>query len=228
MAQNEPGIPLFPGDKLGDEEKKENDNPEKGNSNANNAGKDDKSGQSEETIEQVKQAHAEQVKKLEEAWNEDREYFQGEIKRLRSEERKPKLTAKEEEELEGLDEDERVEKLIEFRQKRKELADKAELEAVKSEIRFYERTSTEFAENKQAILKVARDYDCPGLKQAILIWRGLNIKQQKTEQEINNQRKKEGDGKGGGNSGGETKGKAYDRKEHGNKSFGQLYSERGL
>jgi len=226
---NEPIIPVVDGDQPQDPpEIVAKTNPDKENAGASEAGESDKDKQGAKNGEGSSQVSDEQYKQLTEAWQEDREYFTGEIKRLRAEAKSPKLTKAEEEELEGLEENERVEKLIEFREKRKEEAKKAELQAVKSEIRFYERTDKEFAENKKAILKVAGDYDCPSLKQAILIWRGLNVKKVQTDTQINDERKKNADGKGGGNAGGATKGKPYDPKTDGKKSFGDFYREAGL
>jgi len=230
MAENVPEIPPVKGDGIVNEAIQKD--PEKGNSNADNAGKDesdkDKSGQDAKTIEQVEKERDEQITKLTEAWKEDREFFQGQIKDLRAEAKNPKLTQREEDELEGLEENERVEKIIEFREKRKKAADEAELKAVKSEIRFFERTDKEFAENKKDILKVAEDYDCPSLKQAILMWRGLNAGKVKKDTEYHDNRKKNADGKGGGNAGGTTAGKPYDPKTDGKKSFGDFYREAGL
>jgi hypothetical protein len=224
---NEPNIPITEGDMPKGHEEFEAKNPVENKPNGE-AGEDIKSEQGAKNGEGSSQVSDEQYKKLTEAWKEDREYFQDEIKRLRGEAKSPKLTSQEEEALEGLDENERVEKLIEFRQKRKEAAEKAELQAVKSEIRFYERTDKEFADNKQAILKVARDYDCKNLKQGILIWRGLQDRKTQTETQLNDQRKKEADGRGGGNAGGRTAGKPYDPKEDKNKSFGDFYREGGI
>ena len=170
----------------------------------------------------------ERTKKLEEGWREDRDYYQSEIKRLRVEANHPEYTAKEEEELEGLEGVERDRKVVEFHKKREDLASKAELEAVKSEVRFYERTSQEFADNKKDILKVAQDYDCPTLKQAILVWRGLNIDKANKDANYNDKRKKDADGKSGGNAGGKTDTKPYDSKTDGKKSFGDLYRESGV
>lgn len=232
MANEAPALPLNDGDMPHDHEQYDDggNDPEKGNSKPDEAGQGDdkKPGQGAKKDEGSSAASDEQIKKLTEAWREDREYFQGEVKRLRSEAKSPKLTKAEEEELEGLDENERVDKLIEFREKRKKEADEAEVQAIRSEIRFYERTDKEFADNKQAILKVASDYDCPSLKQAILIWRGINAKNAKKDEEIHDKRKKNADGKGGGNAGGTTSGKPYDRKTESKKSFGDFYREKGL
>lgn len=202
--------------------------PEDGNSKASENGDDNKSGQGEEELEQVKKSQSEQLKKLTSAWNEDREYFKGEIKRLRTDANNPKLSQKEEDELEGLDEDERIEKIIEFRKNREKKADEAELEAVKSEIRYYRVSSPEFAKNEKAILRVAEDYDSPTLKQAILIWRGLNIDKANKDAKYNDKRKKEADGRAGGGAGGKVTGKPYNPKTDKNKSFSDFYREGGL
>lgn len=226
---NEPEIPLMEGDMPKDPAEIEAKvNPENGKSDAGKTGEDDKSKQGDDKGGETVTVSAEQYKKLAEGWKEDREYYQGEVKRLRAEATNPKLTDKEEEELEGLDEDERVEKKIEFREKRREAAKQAELEAVKREIRFYERTDQEFADNKREILKVAEQYDCPNLKQAILVWRGLNADKAKKDAIINDERKKEADGKGGGNANGKTTGKPFDPKTDGKKSFGDFYREGGV
>lgn len=217
----EPSIPLTDGDLPQDPpEIKEKTTPEDGNSKAS-----EKGGQPDETLEQVKKANEEQLKKITSSWNEDRDYFKGEIKRLRSDAKNPKLTQIEEDELEGLDEDERVDKIIEFRKKREDKANKAELEAVKSDIRYYRIKDPEFAKNEKAILKVAEDYDSPSLKQAILIWRGLNVNKASKDAKYNDKRKKEASGKPGGSAGGKTTVKPYDAKTDSKKSFGDFYRE---
>jgi hypothetical protein len=219
MAENEPAIPLVEGDGIVDDTKKA---PEKGDPAADKDGGDkggDKDGGSpDEPTEREKQ--------LMEGWKEDREYYQGEIKRLRTEANHPTFTKAEEDELTAIDDpDERAEKKFEFKQKRKELADKAELDAVKSEIRFYKRTSKEFADNEKEIVKIAGEYECKSLNQAILIWRGLNISKSKVDKKINDDRKKGADGKGGGNANGKPTGNHYDSKTDGKKSIGDLYRE---
>ncbi len=188
----------------------------------------DKSGEQVAKKEESSNISEEQHNKLVEAWKEDRSYFQGEIKRLRSEVKNPEYTRDEEEELEELTGIERDRKVVEFHKKREKAAEEAELKQVKSEIRFYERTDKEFAENKKDILKVAQDYDCPNLKQAILVWRGLNISKVKKDADYNDQRKKDADGKAGGKAGGTTAGKPYDPKTDGKKSFGDFYREAGV
>jgi len=229
MAQNEPEIPITNGD-LPDDPKdiKAKTDPEAGESKADKTGEDDKSKQVAKDNEGSSSVSDEQYKNLVEGWKEDREYYQGEIKRLRAEAKNPKLTDKEEDELEGLEENERVEKLIEIREKRKKAADEAELHAVKSEIRFFERTDKEFSANKKDILKVASDYECRDLKQAILIWRGLNADKAKKDSQYHDQRKKEADGKPGGQAGGKPAVKPYNSKEDSNKSFGDFYREGGI
>lgn len=224
MAQNEPEIPVVPGDGIADDAN-QND-AEKGKSDADKSAEADKAKQIENNGEGSSQVSKEQYEKLVEGWKEDREYFQETIKANRAEAKNPKLTQKEEEELEGIDDpDERAEKKLEFRQKRENLVKEAELKAVKSEIRFYERTDKEFADNKKDILKCASDYECKNLKQAILVWRGLNANKVKKDAEYHDERKKGADGKGGGNSGGITAGKPYDPKTDGKKSFGDFYRE---
>lgn len=203
----------------------------KNDSTVDNAGDNpaDKAGESkpDESKESLRVAE-ERIKKLEEGWREDREYYQGEIKRHRQEASSPVLTQKEKEELEDLDEDERVDKKIEFREKRQAALKKAEMEAVKSEVRFYERTSTEFSENKKEILKVAEQFNCQDLKQAILMWRGMNITKANKDAVYHDQRKKDADGRAGGHAGGSPAVKPYDSNTDGKKSFGDLYREAGV
>jgi hypothetical protein len=227
MAQNEPGIPITDGDLPEDpKEIQAKTDPDKNNSDEDKAGEAEKAKQIEKNGEGSLQVSEEQYKSLVEGWKEDREYLMGENKRLRAEAKNPKLTQQEEEELEAIDDpDERAEKKLEFRQKREKAAEEAELKTVKSEIRFYERTNKEFAENKKDILKVASDYECKDLKQAILVWRGLNVGKAKKDAEYHDERKKGADGKGGGNAGGSTAGKPYDPKTDSKKSFGDLYRE---
>lgn len=219
MAENEPEIPVVEGDGIVIDDTKKA--PEKDDSTVNKdggeGGKKDE-GSSDEPTEREKQ--------LMEGWKEDREYYQGEIKRLRGEANHPTFTKAEEDELAAIDDpDERAEKKFEFKQKRKEAADKAELDAVKSEIRFYKRTSKEFADNEKEIVKIAGEYECKSLNQAILIWRGLNISKTNKDKEINDQRKKGADGKGGGNANGKPTGSHYDPKTDSKKSIGDLYRE---
>lgn len=224
----EPQIPLTQGDLPQDPpEIRGKIDPDRGNPNADKAGDDDKSKQVENQGGSPKVSD-EQYKQLVEGWKEDRDYYQGEIKRLRSEANNPKLSQSEEESLEGLDENERVDKIIEFRKKREQKASEAELKAAKSEIRFYERTDSEFADNKKSILKVAQDYECRDLKQAILIWRGINAQNSAKNAQYNDKRKKEADGMPGGNAGGKPAGRTYDAKVDRKKSFGDFYREGGL
>ena len=227
MAQNEPEIPVVAGDLPEDpKEIQAKIDAGKSDSDADKAAEAEKAKQDAKNGEGSSQVSDEQYKALVEGWKEDREYLMGENKRLRAEAKNPKLTDKEEDELADIDDpDERAEKKLEFRQKREKAAEEAELKTVKSEIRFYERTDKEFAENKKDILKVASDYDCPNLKQAILVWRGLNADKAKKDAQYHEQRKKDADGKGGGNAGGKPAGKPYDPNTDSKKSFGDLYRE---
>jgi len=222
MAQNEPnpaeaGASDFAPPKEGEvtPPAKDNSNPDKSGANP------DENGESLEVINA-------QNEKLVEAWKEDREYFQNDIKRLRAEVKSPEYTREEEETLEELTGIERDRKVVEFHKKREKAAHDAELKQLNSEITFYERTDKEFAANKKDILKVAGDYDCPNLKQAILVWRGLNAGKVQKDKNYNDQRKKEADGKSGGNAGGSPAVKPYDSKSDSKKSFGDLYREAGV
>lgn len=188
----------------------------------------DKAGEDAAKKEESSKVSDEQYKNLVEGWKEDRDYMQGEIKRLRVEAKNPEYTRQEEDELEALSGVERDKKVVEIHKKREKALEEVELKAVKSEIRFYERTSTEFAENKKDILKVAQDYDCPNLKQAILVWKGLNAGKVKSDAKYNDDRKKEADGKAGGKAGGVVAAKPYDPKTDNSKSFGDLYREAGV
>ena len=224
MGQNEPEIPVVDGDGIivNDDTKK---SPEKDNSNVNKDGE-----QGEEKDGVSPNEPTEREKHLMEGWKEDREYYQGEIKRFRDEANHPTFTKKEEDELSEIDDpDERAEKKFEFKQKRKEAVEKAELEAVKSEVRFYKRTSQEFADNEKEILKIASDYECKSLNQAILIWKGLNISKSNVDKKINDDRKKGADGKGGGNANGKpVVGTPYNPKTDGKMSIGDMYRRAGL
>ena len=220
MAENEPVIPPVNGDGIVDDDTTKT--PDKGDPTANKDGGDGKEKDGVSPDEPT-----EREKQLMEGWKEDREYYQGEIKRLRTEANHPTFTKAEQDELAGIDDpDERAEKKFEFKQKRKEEADQAEIEAVKSEVRYMKRTSKEFADNEKEILKTASDYECKTLSQAILIWRGLNISKIQKNKEIDDKRKKGADGKGGGNAAGKpAAGTPYDPKTDGKKSISQLYSE---
>ena len=222
MAQTEPEIPVTNGDLPQDPaEIAAKTDPVNGKPNADKSGTDDDDKSKENlTVSQ------EQYDQLVEGWKEDREYYQGEIKRLRTEANSPTFTKQEEEELADIDDpDERAEKRFEFKQKRREAVDKAELEAVKSEIRFLKRTDKEFRDNEKAIIKVASDYDCKNLKQAVLIFRGLNKDKAAKDQAYHDKLKKDADGKGGGNAGGKPAGGAAPAPQPGRKqSFSEMYA----
>lgn len=219
MAQNEPEIPVVEGDGIITDDKSKE--PENGKSDADKSGTDDaKKDEASSTISK------EQYDQLVEGWKEDREYFRGEIKRLRSEASDPTFTKQEEETLAGIDDpDERAEKKFEFKQKRKDAVQKAEIEAVKSEIRFLKRTDAEFRENEKAIIKVASDYDCKDLNQARLIWRGLNRDKAAKDKAYNDKLKKEANGKGGGNAGGSPAGHINQPKPGKKMSYSEMYAE---
>lgn len=220
MAQNEPEIPVMPGDGVNDSDK-----PVEKDTN-----QDKNTGQDGDKNEESSNEPTEREKQLMEGWKEDREYYQGEIKRLRGEANNPTFTKAEEDELDAIDDpDERAEKKFEFKQKRIAEANKAEIDAAKSEIRYMKRTSKEFADNEKSILKVASEYECKTLNQAILIWRGLNISKSQKDKEYNDDRKKGADGKGGGNASGKpTNAKPYDPKIDGKMSIGDLYRSGGI
>lgn len=222
---NEPIIPGT-GEKLPDDSGYKDPNEESnGENGTNEAGKTEKVVDVNEGKPQVTQ---ERLDKISEGWREDREFFESEIAKFKKSATSTKLTKEEEDELANLDEDERVERKIEIRQKReKDLAD-AEVKALQGEIRFYERTSTEFADNKKEILKVAEDYDCKTLRQAILVWKGLGGTKIKADAQYNDKRKKEAGGKPGGQAGGKTTIGKYDPKVDARKSFGDFYREGGV
>jgi len=214
----EPIIPLTEGDLL-------KDPVETGESKADENKSDVQDGKKGETPTVTE----EQYQKLVEGWREDREEAEREIAELKKVARSSKPNSKEEDELEGLDEDERVEKLIEIRQRREKELEKAELRKAQGEIRFYERTSKEFADNKTAILKTARDYDCATLKQAILVWRGLEKDKSYKDEVYNDARRRNADGASGGKGAyGKTQVTHYNPKTDSNKSFGQMFREGGV
>lgn len=219
MAQNEPEIPVLEGDGVITEDKSKE--PENGKPDTDKSGTDEaKDDKASLTVSQ------EQYDQLVEGWKEDREYYQGEIKRLRTEASDPTFTKQEEEMLAGIDDpDERAEKKFEFKQKRQEAVRKAEIEVVKSEIRFLKRTDAEFRDNEKAIIKVASDYDCKDLNQARLIWRGLNRDKAAKDKQYNDERKKGADGKGGGNAGGSPAGQLHKPAPGKKMSFSEMYAE---
>lgn len=190
--------------------------------------KEGEASEQQEKDSETPSASNEQIQKLTEGWREDREEMQEEISRLKAELRTTKPTEQEEEELLGLDEEERIEKIIELRESKKSEIDAMELKQVQSEIRFFERTDPDFAENKKAILKVAADYDCRNLQQAKLIWRGLREDAEKKNADYNDKRKASADGKAGGKSAGNTSGRGYSPKFDGNKSFADMFREGGV
>lgn len=189
----------------------------------------DKSSERSEKESETPTISAEQYQKLVDGWREDREDLQNEIATLKKDIRNPNRSAEEEAELDGLDEDERVEKLIEIRERKQKALEKAELKKASSEIRFYERTDKQFAENKAAILKVAQEYECTSLKQAIMVWRGLDKDKSNKDATYHDKRKQSADGRSGGKSAsGTLPMKPYDKKSDGTKSFGQLFKEGGV
>lgn len=221
---NEPIIPLTEGDMPDDPvETGEDKSQENGGQPADKSGEQDgKKGETPVITE-------EQYNKLVEGWREDREEAEREIAELKRQARSSKPNQDEEDELDGLDEDERVEKLIEIRDRKQKAIEKAELRKAQGEIRFYERTSKEFADNKAAILKTAKDYECTTLKQAIMVWRGLEKDKAEKDAAYHDKRKKGADGKpGGAGAQGKPVIKGYDPKTDGNKSFGQMFKEHGV
>ena len=189
----------------------------------------DKSGEQNGKQSEMLIVSEEQYNKLVEGWREDREEADKEIATLRKELRTSKPSDDDEDELEGLDENERVEKLIELRESKKDDLEKAETRKMASEIRFFERTSKEFADNKSAILKTAKEYECTSLKQAVMVWRGLDKGKADRDAAYHDKRKKEADGRDGGKGAfGKTEVRPYDKKTEGNKSFGQMFREGGV
>jgi len=170
----------------------------------------------------------ERYQKLVEGWREDREDMQSEINRLKDELRTVKPTDDEEETLFGLGEDDRIEKIIEMRESKKKELSELELKQAQSEIRFYERTDPEFADNKKEILKVAADHNCPNLQQAKLIWRGIRQDISNRDANYNDKRKYNADGRSGGKSAGNTQGRGYSPKFDSNKSFADMFREGGV
>jgi len=225
---SEPKIPEIVGELPDESGYAEKAKTEEGNKEVTPADKGKASEQDGKTTDEMQKAADEQIKKLTEGWREDREEAQSEITRLKAELRASKPTKDEEDELEGLDENERVEKIIQLRKAKEKELEKAELQQVQSEIRFYERTDKRFADNKSAILKIAQEYDCRNLKQAILIWNGLEKDKANKDASYNDKRKADADGKAGGKSAGNTAGRPYSPKFDGNKSFAQMFREGGV
>lgn len=224
----DPKIPDAKGKLPDDSGYQEEENKTGDDANVNKAGEGNKKPNPDDSGENPPKVSQEQYDKLIEGWHEDRERYQGEIDRLRKGATSNKLTKEEEDELAELSEDERVDRKIEIRKKREEALDKAREDATKSEVRFYERTNQEFADNKRAILDVASEYDCKTLKQAILIWKGLGKDKAKKNAQHHDKRKKDADGQPGGKSGGKTAVKGYDPEKDGKKSFGDIFKEGGV
>jgi hypothetical protein len=225
----EPNIPVTNGDAPDDQSGykgvEDNQDSEKGNQPA------DKNESGEENTDEggeSPQITKEQYDQLVEGWREDRDRYQKEIKDLRQQAKSPDLTPDQKKELEGLDEEEKVKKLVKIQRDKEEQLNKAEIESVKSEIRFYERTNPEFSKNKKSIIKVAKDYDCNNLNQAILIWKGLAGKKQTLDNKYHDDRKKNADGGAGGKGGGKVEVKSYNPKTDRKKSIGDLFREGGV
>jgi hypothetical protein len=113
----------------------------------------------------------ERYKTLTEGWREDRL----EAERLRNEnriikDRLQKVKPEDEEEYDGLSDEERINAKMAKREEERKSREAEELEAVRRDIRFHERTDPVFKENKDAILKIAERINAVNLEQAIKVF----------------------------------------------------------
>ena len=89
-----------------------------GESQENGGQSTDKPGEQGKKEGETPTISQEQYNKLIDGWREDREEADREIAELKAEKRSNKLSKTEEDELEGLDENERVDKLVEIRERK--------------------------------------------------------------------------------------------------------------
>lgn len=163
-----------------------------------------------------------------EGWREDRK----KLTTLKEENRglKSKLAKyeAEDEDYSDLSDEERVQKIIEKREKEKEKRLKEEDEEIKEEIRFFKRTDKFFKANEKEILKVAVDFNTSTLAQAIGIYKKIQDRIEKASKIKKNddKRQKNADGRSGGDNNGKTpKIIKYDPKVDSKKSISDIYHE---
>lgn len=213
----EPIMPEFE-DKLKDPEEVDN---------ATNKGvEDDKTkGKADEMSDEP----AKEFDEIIEGWREDRKELIEAKKRLRELEDKKGSAEDEDEELEGLTEREKLEKIVEKREAKIKAMEDAQLEEIRQEIRFHERTDKFFRDNKADILKMAEKIDAVNLDQAIRAYKiGKGVVEEKSNA-LNDKLKKNAGGVKGGGSGGRSVNIApYDPKTESNMSFGDFYKKAGV
>ena len=163
----------------------------------------------------------ERFTKLTEGWREDLL----ENEKLRNENRimKDKLSKTknedEDEEYEGLSDEERINKKMAKRETESKARQEEELEAVKRDIRFHERTDPVFKAHKQEILAIAEQINAKNVEQAIKVY--LKIVQTAKEKAKGTTPVEKPKPKTAPK-------KTYDKKEDENKSFGDMFREGGV
>jgi hypothetical protein len=180
-----------------------------------------------------------QFNEIIEGWKEDRMALQtattenralkDEVRDLKGRLARYENGESEEDEFEGLSPREREQKIIERHEKQKAEETMRMKDEVAKEISFHERTNPEFRANKDAILKIASDFNATNLEQATKIWKAQQAVAQKAAKakEIDDKRKREAAGANGGTSGGSTV-RPYDPTVDGKKSISDLYREGGV
>jgi hypothetical protein len=207
----------------------EGDNGEGGETQPNQP-KDQQGGETQPSGQQQAQP---QFQEIIDGWREDRQRLDAleiENRELKDKLSKGRTQQDEDEELEGLSESEKVNRIVERREKEKEEKEKAEKEEVEREVRFYERTDPFFKENKAKVIQIAADFNVKNLAQAIAIAKGQfqAAGNAAGNQQYHDNRKRNAGGMGGGNAGGSQQVKPYDPKADSGKSFGDFYREAGI
>jgi len=206
-------------DNAGGEENKESetDNDPAGSEK----GEKPSSPEAKKTPEEISKEFEDKEKKLTEGWREDRL----EAERLRNENRlmrermSKQKEAEDDEEYEGLSDEERINKKMAKREADKKAREEEELEAIKRDIRFHERTDPVFKANKERILAIAEKINAVSLEQAIKVFMEISqtAKDTKGEMKVQEKPKPKPAPK-----------KKYDKKADENKSFGDMFREGGI
>lgn len=203
----------------GNEEDKESDT---NNDSAGNEKGEKPSSSEPKTLEEISKEFGEKEKKLIEGWREDRleaERLRNENRLMRERLSKQKEAEDDDEEYEGLSDEERINRKMAKREAEKKAREEEELEAIKRDIRFHERTDPVFKANKEQILAIAEKINAINLEQAIKVFNEISqvVKNTKSEMKLREKPKPKLAPK-----------KKYDRKADENKSFGDMFREGGI
>ena len=183
----------------------------------------------EEPIKQEDKAREEAKKALLEGWGTDRDRNSELTKENIDLREKLARYEEEDEDFLGLSEKERVDKLVERREKERQLKEEREKAETDSEINWHRANDPYFQQNQERILKNAVAFNSSSLADAIKVTKNQDAltKQSSATTKYNDKRKKAATGAGKGKSGG-THVTDYDPKVDGDKSISQLYSEGGI